>query len=118
MLQTEDARIGLDGSNVTAEDGFLTKVMTSSMDVRKAFVLIGAFYWFVMTVFVIPGVIVATFLTIMVPAFCISVSWFNWLDHKLCRMVNYHWSSAAQIAGINIVEYGDDISKVCFMLHI
>uniref|UniRef100_A0AAF5Q754 Phospholipid/glycerol acyltransferase domain-containing protein n=1 Tax=Wuchereria bancrofti TaxID=6293 RepID=A0AAF5Q754_WUCBA len=27
-------------------------------------------------------------------------------------MVNDHWSSAIQIAGINIVEYGDDILKL------
>ncbi|VDK88359.1 unnamed protein product, partial [Onchocerca ochengi] len=112
MLQTGDHRIGLDGPTVTAEDGFLTKVMINSMDVKKVITLIGAFYWLVMTVFVIPGVVVVTFLTIMVPAFCISISWFNWLDHKLCRMVNEHWSSAAQFAGINIVEYGDDISKL------
>ncbi|VDK89219.1 unnamed protein product [Litomosoides sigmodontis] len=113
MLQKGDARIGLDAPTVTAEDdGFLTKVMVSPMDVRKVIALIGAFYWTVMTVFVVPGIIAATFLTVMVPALFISVSWFNWLDHKLCRMVNDHWSSAVQIAGINILEYGDDISKL------
>ncbi|EFO23260.1 acyltransferase [Loa loa] len=112
MLQTGDTRIGLDGPTVTAEDGFLNKVMISSMDVRKVIALIGAFYWTIMTVFVVPGIITATFLTVMIPTLCISVSWFNWLDHKLCRMVNDHWSSAVQIAGINIVEYGDDISQL------
>ncbi|MCP9257752.1 Protein CBR-ACL-12 [Dirofilaria immitis] len=100
MLQTGEARIGLDGPTVTAEDGFLTKVMISSMDVRKVIILIGAFYWIIMTIFIIPGVVVAT------------VSWFNWFEQKLCRMVNDHWSTTAQIAGINIMEYGDDISKL------
>ncbi|EJW80175.1 hypothetical protein WUBG_08918, partial [Wuchereria bancrofti] len=71
MLQTDDARIGLDGPTVTAEDGFLTKVMISSMDVRKVIALIGAFYWTIMTVFVVPGIIAATFLTVMVPVLCI-----------------------------------------------
>lgn len=41
-----------------------------------------------------------------------SVSWFNWIDHKLCRMVNNHWVSAMQITGMNVVEYGDDITEV------
>lgn len=73
MLQTSDTRIGLDGPIVTAEDGFLTKVMISSMDLRKVIALIGAFYWTVMTVFVVPGIIAATFLTVMVPALCIRL---------------------------------------------
>lgn len=73
MLQTGDTRIGLHGPTVTAEDGFLTKVMISSMDLRKVTALIGAFYWTIMTVFVIPGIIVATFLTVMIPALCIRL---------------------------------------------
>uniref|UniRef100_A0A915PUU7 Phospholipid/glycerol acyltransferase domain-containing protein n=1 Tax=Setaria digitata TaxID=48799 RepID=A0A915PUU7_9BILA len=112
MLRTGDSQVGLDGATVTAEDGFLSKVMISSLDVRKIIALIGALYWIIMTVFIVPGIIAATFLTVMIPALCISVSWFNWLDHKLCRMVNDHWSSAVQIAGVNITEYGDDISKL------
>lgn len=36
----------------------------------------------------------------------------NWIDHKLCRMVNDHWVSASQSAGLNVIEYGDDISEV------
>uniref|UniRef100_A0A1I8EE52 Phospholipid/glycerol acyltransferase domain-containing protein n=1 Tax=Wuchereria bancrofti TaxID=6293 RepID=A0A1I8EE52_WUCBA len=97
------------------------------MDVREIIALIGAFYWTIMTVFVVLGIIAATFLTVMLPVPCIrlaccfianysgicllifhkhsSVSW-------LGSMVNDHWSSAIQIAGINIVEYGDDILKL------
>lgn len=74
MLRKGDARIGLDAPTVTAEDdGFLTKVMVSPMDVRKVITLIGAFYWTIMTVFVVPGIIAATFLTVMVPALCIRL---------------------------------------------
>lgn len=49
-----------------------------------------------------------------------SVPLHNWIDHKMCRMVNDHWVAAIQSTGLNVVEYGDDISKVqiIFTLHI
>ncbi|VDM95970.1 unnamed protein product [Thelazia callipaeda] len=112
MIETSRDGTNLSGTTVSAEDSFFIKVMNSSVDIRRILAIIGALYWIFMTVFIVPITVTATFLIVMLPVLCFSNSWFNWLDHKLCRMVNNHWSSALQITGTKIIEYGDDISKI------
>lgn len=112
MLHAGAEVAGIDGATMSAEDGFLAKMINSSLDVRKMVAIIGAFYFIVMTALIIPGAVVASFLTVMLPALCVSVPLHNWVDHKLCRMVNNHWVSAMQVTGLNVVEYGDDISQI------
>ncbi|VDN54211.1 unnamed protein product [Dracunculus medinensis] len=103
---------GIDGSTMNVEDSFITKIVANSMDLRKIIAVIGSFYWIIMTIFIVPCAVVATFLTILLPIILINVRIYNWIDHKLCRMVNDHWVSALLNVGLNIVEFGDDISEV------
>lgn len=113
MLQSGAVQTGIDGATMHAEDAENgNTVLKGQMDVRKMLAMIGAFYWVIMTVIVVPGAVVATFLAVMLPALIISVPLHNWIDHKMCRMVNDHWVATTQSTGLNIVEYGDDISKI------
>lgn len=113
MLSTGVGKTGFDAPTMHAEDAENgNATLKGQMDLRKVFALIGAFYWVIMTVIVVPSAVVATFLTLMLPTLLISVPIHNWIDHKLCRMVNDHWVAAMQSTGLNIVEYGDDISQI------
>lgn len=72
MLSSEVAQIGIDGPTMHAEDtqnGHAT--MKGQMDLWKALAIIGAFYWVIMTVVIVPTAVIATFITVMVPALLI-----------------------------------------------
>uniref|UniRef100_A0A915A811 Phospholipid/glycerol acyltransferase domain-containing protein n=1 Tax=Parascaris univalens TaxID=6257 RepID=A0A915A811_PARUN len=112
MLDGSANETAIDGRTMSVEDAHCGSSLGGSMDVRKIIAFIGAFYWIVMTVLIVPGAVVASFFTIMLPAMLIWIPLHNWIDHKLCRMVNDHWVSASQSAGLNVIEYGDDISEI------
>lgn len=113
MLQSGAVETGIEGATMHAEDAENgNTAFKGQLDVRKVLAMIGAFYWVIMTVIVVPGAVCATFLTIMLPALIISVPLHNWIDHKMCRMVNDHWVATIQSTGLNIIEYGDDITKI------
>jgi len=80
------------------------------MDFRKLMGMICALYWFCGMVIIVPTACVATLCVFVYPTMLFSMSLFNRLEHALCRMVNDHWVSAGQYTGVNVVEYGDDIS--------
>uniref|UniRef100_A0A0N5AYA5 PlsC domain-containing protein n=1 Tax=Syphacia muris TaxID=451379 RepID=A0A0N5AYA5_9BILA len=115
MIPAGVMETGIDAPTMHAEDSENInnpKTTKEQMDLKKVFAIIVAFYWVVMTVIIVPTAVVASFITVMVPALLISTALHNWIDHKLCRMVNDHWVAAMQSTGLNIIEYGDDISKI------
>lgn len=63
---------GIDGSTMNVEDSFITKIVANSMDLRKIIAVIGSFYWIIMTIFIVPCAVVATFLTILLPIILIK----------------------------------------------
>ncbi|KAE9548880.1 hypothetical protein FO519_007905 [Halicephalobus sp. NKZ332] len=78
---------------------------------KKLMAMIGAFYWFIMTVIVVPTACTFTFASFW-PLIFVNLNVFNKLVHGLCVFVNDHWVGAGQYSGIAISEYGDDISKL------
>ncbi|KAI6191936.1 putative 1-acyl-sn-glycerol-3-phosphate acyltransferase acl-12 [Aphelenchoides bicaudatus] len=90
----------------------------SLMDLRKLFGLVGAFYWLAMTVFIVPFGCVISLYTIIYPL--VLISWILRLELKfvsrienfLCQMVNDHWTAAGQYMGLQVCEYGDDITEI------
>lgn len=86
-------------------------MMGSTMDFRKLMALVGAFYWFVMTILIVPTGCVCTLFFCLYPLMVFSKDWFNRFEHSMCTMVNDHWVAAGQYTGLNVIEYGEDISK-------
>ncbi|VDM39853.1 unnamed protein product [Toxocara canis] len=112
MLDGSANETAINGRTMSVEDTDCGNSLGGSMDVKKMIGLIGAFYWVIMTVLIVPGAVVASFFTIMLPAMIIWLPLHNWIDHKLCRMVNDHWVSASHSFGLNVIEYGDDITQI------
>uniref|UniRef100_A0A914Z918 Phospholipid/glycerol acyltransferase domain-containing protein n=1 Tax=Panagrolaimus superbus TaxID=310955 RepID=A0A914Z918_9BILA len=81
------------------------------MDFRKLMAMIITFYWFIMTVFIVPAACVST-CTLMLPIMIFSMKYFNKFEHILCTMVNEHWVASGQYTGLTVEEYGDDITTV------
>jgi 1-acyl-sn-glycerol-3-phosphate acyltransferase len=85
--------------------------MSSAMDFRKLMALVGTFYWFVVTIIVVPTACVTTLFIFLYPILLFSRDVFNRLEHALCRMVNDHWVSTGQFSGLNVTEYGEEIRQ-------
>ncbi|KAE9419598.1 hypothetical protein Angca_009747, partial [Angiostrongylus cantonensis] len=87
--------------------------------VRYSYGYIGAGYFLIMTVFIVPVACVAT-VVILFPIIYISLPVFNYSENNLCRLVNNLWVSASVYCGLNLVEYGADLSayteKRCLFL--
>uniref|UniRef100_A0AC34QN90 Phospholipid/glycerol acyltransferase domain-containing protein n=1 Tax=Panagrolaimus sp. JU765 TaxID=591449 RepID=A0AC34QN90_9BILA len=81
------------------------------LDFRKMMAFIGATYWFIMTVIIVPTACTFTY-CLVAPILYINLNFFNKLVHSLCTLVNDHWVCAGQYTGLTITEYGDDISKL------
>ncbi|CEF61929.1 Acyl-CoA:lysophosphatidylglycerol acyltransferase 1 [Strongyloides ratti] len=71
-----------------------------------------AIIWLIMTVFIVPICVILIRSFILEPTRWINQKWFNYLEHKCCKMVNDHWVSAGTFAGLQVIEYGDDITKI------
>ncbi|VDM62372.1 unnamed protein product [Angiostrongylus costaricensis] len=99
---------------------FLTGTSFSAIFyVRYSYGYIGAGYFLIMTVFIVPVACVATVLTLF-PMIYLSLPVFNYSENNLCRLVNNLWVSASVYCGLNLVEYGADLSayteKRCLFL--
>ncbi|KAI6209672.1 Acl-12 [Aphelenchoides besseyi] len=109
-----DAKTLGPSANKTADNDFTS----STMDFRKLMAMIGAFYWLIMTVLIVPTGCVCSLFFIIYPLmamawiFRLRLSFVNHVEHFLCRMVNDHWVASGQFMGLSVTEYGDDIKKV------
>ncbi|MFH4976601.1 hypothetical protein AB6A40_003310 [Gnathostoma spinigerum] len=112
MIANGSGGLGIDVPTVSMEDNSTTNTTNGLMELKKVMALFGAVYWFIMTVFVVPMAVVASYLTILTPLRLINVKWHNAVEHRMCKMVNDHWASAAVCCGMNVIEYGDDINKI------
>uniref|UniRef100_A0AC35TME7 PlsC domain-containing protein n=1 Tax=Rhabditophanes sp. KR3021 TaxID=114890 RepID=A0AC35TME7_9BILA len=72
-----------------------------------------AFVWLFMTAIIVPIACVLTRYVVLTPIKLFSVRCYNYLENRLCFMVNEHWVSTSAFAGMNVIEYGDDISDLC-----
>uniref|UniRef100_A0A0N4ZPD4 PlsC domain-containing protein n=1 Tax=Parastrongyloides trichosuri TaxID=131310 RepID=A0A0N4ZPD4_PARTI len=71
-----------------------------------------AIIWLIMTALIVPfGVIMIRYI-LLEPIRWVSYKWFNYLEHRVCHLVNDHWVATASYAGLNVIEYGDDLSKI------
>uniref|UniRef100_A0A1I7SH86 PlsC domain-containing protein n=1 Tax=Bursaphelenchus xylophilus TaxID=6326 RepID=A0A1I7SH86_BURXY len=90
----------------------------STMDLRKMMTIVGAFYWFIMTVIVVPVGCLCTLFLVLYPI--MGIVWllglnkqiFNGIEHIVCQYANDHWVSAGQYTGLTITEHGDDITEI------
>uniref|UniRef100_A0A915D525 Uncharacterized protein n=1 Tax=Ditylenchus dipsaci TaxID=166011 RepID=A0A915D525_9BILA len=86
-------------------------VMGSSVDLRRLMSIACAFYWLVITVVIVPTASICTQLIFLWPILMFSRKLYNWLEHELCWLVNGSWVACGQYSGLNIIEYGDDITQ-------
>uniref|UniRef100_A0A914I6Z9 Very-long-chain (3R)-3-hydroxyacyl-CoA dehydratase n=1 Tax=Globodera rostochiensis TaxID=31243 RepID=A0A914I6Z9_GLORO len=87
-------------------------LISAMLDLRRWMSLAIAFYFCSMNVIVVPVACLCTLGLFLLPLKLISMSLFNRLEHELCRLVNDAWMSAGKYCGLNIVEYGDDITRI------
>uniref|UniRef100_A0A183C6U4 Very-long-chain (3R)-3-hydroxyacyl-CoA dehydratase n=1 Tax=Globodera pallida TaxID=36090 RepID=A0A183C6U4_GLOPA len=97
-----------DDQNISGVLGLISALL----DLRRWISLAIAFYFCSMNVIVVPVACLCTLGLFLLPLKLISMSLFNRLEHELCRLVNDAWMSAGKYCGLNIVEYGDDITRI------
>ncbi|CAL2050533.1 unnamed protein product [Caenorhabditis brenneri] len=89
------------------------------IEIRRIISLVGAAYFLFMTAWVVPLACVIT-VSMLFPLMLISMPLFNYLEHKLCGMVNAHWNAVAVFCGTTVTEYGTDLAeyaeKKCLLL--
>uniref|UniRef100_A0AC34FTD4 Phospholipid/glycerol acyltransferase domain-containing protein n=1 Tax=Panagrolaimus sp. ES5 TaxID=591445 RepID=A0AC34FTD4_9BILA len=73
------------------------------MDFRKLMAMIITFYWFIMTVFIVPAACVSTCILVC-PIMIFSMKYFNLIEHTLCNMVNEHWVASGQYTGLTVED--------------
>ncbi|CAD5230731.1 unnamed protein product [Bursaphelenchus okinawaensis] len=105
-------RMGVKLDKSSSEDSNFT------MDQRKIMIMVGAAYWFVMTVLVVPTACLCTLFVVIYPImgivwlFGLNKQIVNDVEHWICQLVNDHWVAAGQYTGLTITEHGDDITKI------
>uniref|UniRef100_A0A8R1I1U4 PlsC domain-containing protein n=1 Tax=Caenorhabditis japonica TaxID=281687 RepID=A0A8R1I1U4_CAEJA len=78
------------------------------IDIRRMISLVGAAYLLIMTAWVVPvACVISVFM--LFPLMFIKMDWFNYLEHKLCGMVNAHWNAVAVYCGASVTEYGTNL---------
>ncbi|GMR33163.1 hypothetical protein PMAYCL1PPCAC_03358 [Pristionchus mayeri] len=81
------------------------------MDVRKLSAWCLAAYLLLSTIIIVPIACVSTFIMIM-PLLLVNRPLFLKLENRLCQLVNDHWATCSYFCGLQVIEYGDDISAI------
>uniref|UniRef100_A0A0K0EYX5 PlsC domain-containing protein n=1 Tax=Strongyloides venezuelensis TaxID=75913 RepID=A0A0K0EYX5_STRVS len=71
-----------------------------------------AIMWLTMTALIVPICVVLIRYIFLEPIRWINHKWFNYLEHKVCHLVNDHWVGAGAFTGLQVIEYGDDLTKI------
>ncbi|CAJ0933656.1 unnamed protein product, partial [Mesorhabditis belari] len=84
---------------------------TQNLDFRRCIAFIGGTYFLIMTTFIIPVACFASCVLFLFPLMFINMNLFNKLEQRLCRLVNDHWVTTAYYCGVQVREYGTDVSR-------
>ncbi|KAF1748309.1 hypothetical protein GCK72_024776 [Caenorhabditis remanei] len=107
LIETDDQKVGVRVANI---DGSERADNTHMIEIRRIIQLVGATYFFFMTIWVVPVACVIT-VSMLFPLMFFSMPMFNYLEHKLCGMVNAHWNAVAVFCGTTVTEYGTNLSS-------
>uniref|UniRef100_A0A1I7TWF0 PlsC domain-containing protein n=1 Tax=Caenorhabditis tropicalis TaxID=1561998 RepID=A0A1I7TWF0_9PELO len=107
LIESDNQKVGV---RVAAIDGSERTDMVHMIEIRRIISLVGGAYFLFMTAWVVPVACVIT-VSMLFPLMLFSMPMFNYLEHKLCGMVNAHWNAVAVFCGASVTEYGTNLAN-------